>query len=412
MPQLSGFLASDPTAPLPVVPTRVELEGGTTQFVAVADESSATSVRTAFSERPPAEPSPIATTPPSSPQPTPSVPSGPPVVWGNGAFAPTHRANDLAIDGRGWFVVQGASQRLYTRWGRFSFDESGRIVDSVGQPVLGYGIDPETGLGNGVLGEMQIWTLSQPRPTTEIAISVNLGATASVIASGFDPAHPSQTADLQVPITIYDSLGQQYHLILFFTKIARREWEWHAALAPHATTLPVASPGDLWVVQGSGTLSVGTSAFLKEATGTTFSLELADGAEPSQVVSLAFTDGVWRSTQYQSDSSINSFSQDGYPTGVLQNAFWDAAGYLKGSFSNGKTIAMAQLALASFWNPDGLEAVNGTDMAATPTSGDPHIAAPLTDGLGRIRGAVLEQPEVGPWQCIPTSNDIHAGSGS
>ena len=44
---------------------------------------------------------------------------------------------DLAIEGDGWFAVRTAEGVRYTRNGRFATDAGGRLVDQLGNPVLG-----------------------------------------------------------------------------------------------------------------------------------------------------------------------------------------------------------------------------------------------------------------------------------
>ena len=57
---------------------------------------------------------------------------------------------DLMIQGDGFFVVENSSERLYTRAGAFTFDESGTLVTPDGNRVMGYGLNPD-GTPDGVL---------------------------------------------------------------------------------------------------------------------------------------------------------------------------------------------------------------------------------------------------------------------
>lgn len=312
-----------------------------------------------------------------------------------GTFETTNRGNDVAIEGRGFFIVDGVQGRAYTRAGRFNIDELGFYVNPEGRRVQGYGIDPLTGLSNGQLGDIQVaTTLSPPRTTTAVNVSANLDANATIVPGGFDPADPSQSSEFTVPIDVYDSLGQQHSLNLFFTKTAANTWEWNAALAPTETTLPLANPTDLWVSQGSGTLTFDTAGIMTGSTGTTFNLEFAGGATPAQALTLSFNDAGSPSTQYGSDSATNSFSQDGFAAGTLQNTIIDSEGYILGSFSNGETIALAQLALANFPNLEGLQAIGDTNFIETRESGQPLLGQPQTGSLGTIRASSLEQSNV------------------
>ncbi len=312
-----------------------------------------------------------------------------------GTFETTNRGTDVAIEGRGFFIVDGTQGRAYTRAGRFNIDELGYLVTPEGRQVQGYGIDPLTGLSNGQLGDIQlVSTLSPPRITSAVNVSANLDANAAIVAGGFDPANPSGTSEFTVPIDVYDSLGNSHSLSVFFTKTAANLWEWNAALAPSDTTLPLAAPGDLWVSQGSGTISFDTSGVATGSTGNAFTLEFAGGAAAAQPVTLAFSDAGSPSTQYGSDSAVNGFSQDGFAAGTLQNTIIDAQGYISGTFSNGETIPLAQLALANFPNLEGLQAIGDTNYVESRESGQPLLGEPQTGSLGTIRASSLEQSNV------------------
>jgi flagellar hook protein FlgE len=65
-----------------------------------------------------------------------------------------------------------------------------------------------------------------------------------------------------------------------------------------------------------------------------------------------------------------------------------------GSFSNGETQDIAQLALANFANPGGLDSTGNLDFTATANSGQPEIGAPGTGGRGTLVGGSLEASNV------------------
>ena len=62
-----------------------------------------------------------------------------------GAIEPTGRATDLAIDGDGFFIIQGADDQMYTRDGSFSLNASNQLVTANGEFVQGFGVDAEIG---------------------------------------------------------------------------------------------------------------------------------------------------------------------------------------------------------------------------------------------------------------------------
>jgi flagellar hook protein FlgE len=65
-------------------------------------------------------------------------------VFSQGTFENTGRGTDLAIEGAGFFLVDSAQGRYYTRAGIFNFDSQGFLVNPEGMRVQGYGIGPRT----------------------------------------------------------------------------------------------------------------------------------------------------------------------------------------------------------------------------------------------------------------------------
>lgn len=316
-------------------------------------------------------------------------------IFTQGTFETTGRETDVAIEGRGFFIADGPQGRAYTRAGRFNIDDLSFLVNPEGRRIQGYGIDPVTGVSNGQLGDIQIGaSLAAPRASTTIDASLNLGSNVAITAGGFDPASASTTSDLTMPVNVYDSLGNRHSLNVFFTKTAANTWQWNAALAPAETTLPPATPGDPWVVQGSGTVSFDSNGNMTGSTGTTFNLEFSGGATAGQSIALSFTDAGRASTQYAGASAVSSFSQDGFAAGQLEGTSIDSDGYISGTFTNGKTIALAQLALANFPNIEGLQGIGDTNFIETRDSGQPLIGQARTGGLGTVRASSLEQSNV------------------
>ncbi|MDR0652982.1 MAG: flagellar hook-basal body complex protein, partial [Synergistaceae bacterium] len=102
-------------------------------------------------------------------------------------------------------------------------------------------------------------------------------------------------------------------------------------------------------------------------------------------------DGV---TSYGSASTTKLKAQDGYEMGVLNDWTVGADGVIQGSYSNGKILPIAQVALAMFANPQGLSQVGETCFAETINSGIAQIGAPQTNGAGSIQGNTVEMSNV------------------
>jgi len=94
------------------------------------------------------------------------------------------------------------------------------------------------------------------------------------------------------------------------------------------------------------------------------------------------------------DGGINSASQDGYTTGTLESTLFNSAGEVIGYYTNGQVSTIAQIALATFTNPNGLMKVGDTTFQSTTNSGDPAIGEPNTGFRGEVASGTLENSNV------------------
>ena len=172
-------------------------------------------------------------------------------------------------------------------------------------------------------------------------------------------------------------------------------------LGGSATAAPVTLASGTLIFNGDGTLKSVTptngSASLTNPTitvppnGSAF----ADGANQ-----LSFTwhllnpEGVGLLTQEAASSGTPSIQQDGTASGTLKNFSIGSDGTITGSFSNGTTAIVGQIALASFADEQGLSRTGGNDFQPTLASGQATIGAPITGGLGTLSGGALEQSNV------------------
>ena len=94
------------------------------------------------------------------------------------------------------------------------------------------------------------------------------------------------------------------------------------------------------------------------------------------------------------DSNVSSTQQDGYASGSLQSFTINSDGTISGSFSNGKTHTLGQIALATFQNNQGLQLVGSNTYSATPAAGTASVGAPNSGGRGSLVGESLEASNV------------------
>jgi flagellar hook protein FlgE len=121
--------------------------------------------------------------------------------------------------------------------------------------------------------------------------------------------------------------------------------------------------------------------FADGATNQTLNWNLLSGTTPEM-------------TQVAAASSTSATEQDGSSSGSLVNFNIGSDGTITGSFSNGKTQALGQLALANFANENGLQLDGSTDYSTTLASGPAVVGIPGAGGLGTISGGSLELSNV------------------
>ena len=104
--------------------------------------------------------------------------------------------------------------------------------------------------------------------------------------------------------------------------------------------------------------------------------------------------GAGSSIQYASASSTMQVSSDGGGPGNLQSVSVGDDGVVTGTYSNGSSVDLFQIAMARFSNPEGLDKIGNNLYAATNESGDALTGVPGSNGLGRIVPQALEGSNV------------------
>jgi flagellar hook protein FlgE len=311
-------------------------------------------------------------------------------LFAQGSFESTTEPTDLAIGGKGFFVVRppeaGNLQHFYTRAGQFRFDAEGFMTNPAGYRLQGRPIDSVTGLPAAVERasvDIQVRQEGTPAQATErIGIALNLNAETAIRTDTFDPSsavNAGATSDYSTSMTIYDSLGQSYVATVYFCKTADNEWTWHAV---QGNTEATNSPGTLTFDPTTGNLSIGGG-------GTSIDFVL-NGM--TQSVNLVFDNTA--TTQYAAPNRPIQQSQDGYASGMLMSVTVSPEGIVEGRYDNGQIIPRFQIDLANFNNPWGLNREGGNLFAQTLDSGDPIVNEPGTSGLGKISPNSLEQSNV------------------
>jgi flagellar hook protein FlgE len=129
--------------------------------------------------------------------------------FSEGSFQTTTSSTDLAIGGKGFFIVtNGVNQPFYTRDGQFSFDSSGNLVTANGYYVQGKTIDQSTGTAYGVDGNITISSApSKPKASTEIDLVVNLQADSAWAGTFGTPSNTNAIVSVTATEDCYPATG-------------------------------------------------------------------------------------------------------------------------------------------------------------------------------------------------------------
>lgn len=305
----------------------------------------------------------------------------------DGAINTTGVASNAAIQGDGMFVVNKAGQQLYTRAGDFTVAGDGLLETADGAQVLGYPALNGVVNPNAPIGQLQIGnSVSSPaQATSSLKVGLNLDSQSPVGASFADP------------VQVYDSLGGTHTVTATFTKTAVNTWGYNLTL-PGADT---GSPTPTSVA--SGTITFDSNGNVVPTTPgpppvtdiAVTSATLTDGASPINFTWHLFdSSGNSLLTQSAGASAPLSATQDGHASGNLLSFTIGSDGAITGSFSNGQTQILGQLAMATFANSQGIQAVGANSFAESAASGPATIGIPGTGSRGQIEGGAVEQSNV------------------
>ncbi|HBK1730498.1 TPA: flagellar hook protein FlgE [Campylobacter jejuni] len=201
-------------------------------------------------------------------------------------------------------------------------------------------------------------------------------------------------------LEIYDSLGSKHTLEVQFVKQSTtqdggNEWQ---------MIIRVPEPAEINTTgEGPNNIVVGTARFnndgsLANYSPKTINFSPNNGAAPNQQIKLSFgtsgsNDGLVSSN---SASTLTGQATDGYTSGNLKpDAIRvDDKGNILGEFTNGKTFAVAKIAMASVANNSGLEEIGGNLFKVTANSGAIVVGEAGTGGRGEMKTAALEMSNV------------------
>jgi len=252
------------------------------------------------------------------------------------------------------------------------------------------------------------------------------GASISIPSSGelrfYESDSPSNfvTAKFESPryvtaVEVYDTLGNPYSLYIEFIRLGqfqgiRNAWIWRVYTASgepiryidaNGQTSYNTTPyvGGVVDFNESGRLSTLYGITWDEATQTfqvsdselrTIQFDASHMGDGTVTINLDLTS----LTQFAGANSATFTYQNGNALGTLQSFAINEAGQIIGTFSNGLTDLLGQVALAVFNNPAGLTEIGNSLYVPSANSGLAQIGAAGTGGRGTLIPGALEMSNV------------------
>ena len=366
------------------------------------------------------------------------------------------RGTDLSISGAGFFVVtnkaeevSAADTRSFTRAGSFQLDSLGYLRNDAGLYLQGWLTDTDGVIATDPSDITRLKSINvssvggAAEPTSRIQVNANLksstplSSAVQIIPPAVTPTYSATGAnsmanydadagtgtkpDFSIQVPVSDSKGGKRTLQIDFLRSPTPN-QWYAEVrAVPASDVEVGAP------LSNGQLATGTIAFTADGrfdpaavlpAGQTplfadydepilnfgASLDPAPGAGAfkwanglgigDQDIRLELSGAASGLTAFDSESVLQSVSTNGTAFGNLTDIEIDDLGYVTAIFDNGISRQIAQVAIATFPNADGLIPVNGNAYRVSKESGTYNFKTPGSGGAGYIAPSTLEASTV------------------
>jgi flagellar hook protein FlgE len=305
----------------------------------------------------------------------------------------TTSGSDLAINGAGFFVVQGpGGAPVLTRAGSFVPDGEGRLVNAAGYQLLGYSFanGVPSAAANG-FGGLEPVTIAQNEliatPTTTGVFTANLPAGADIVPAANLPSANAATATYSAKSSLitYDNLGGEVLLDVYFTKTGTNTWEvavYNQANAAPDTSFPYTAPA-----LATQTLSFSaTDGKLTGVSATDITIPIPGG--------LSLDLDLAKTTQLAETYTLLDAKVNGNAPSAIDGMEISQDGTVFANYQNGSSRALYRIPIANVASPDQLQIMPGNVFAESPESGAVQIGFANEAGRGSVMSGALENSNV------------------
>lgn len=311
--------------------------------------------------------------------------------FGQGNIGFTNNKLDLAINGRGFFVLDDNGTRSYTRAGGFQVDRDGFIVNSSGSQLVVNGADDNGGI-TGAVGPLQLDRSNiTPQATSRVDVGLNLdSASETPPTAPFNPEIPS-SFNHSTSLTVYDSLGGSHLATMYYVKGAvPNTWDMYTLI--DGQDIKGGAGGafapDTLTFNGTGRLAAINAQPVPPGMVNYPAFDTGSGAAPLELSMNLLSDS--SITQFGAPFNVNALRQNGFTSGRLSGVDIDDTGVIRARYSNGQTKTLGQVTIADFSNPQGLRPLGDTAWAESFASGVPLLGTPGSGSLGVVQAGALE----------------------
>lgn len=315
--------------------------------------------------------------------------------FGQGNISFTNNKMDLAINGRGFFVLDNNGTRSYTRAGNFQADRQGYIVNPSGERLVVNGADAN-GKITGAIGPLKLDRSNiKPMATNRVDVGLNLDSSQKQPATiPFNPEIPS-SFNHSTSLTVYDSLGNSHLATMYFVKDKQaNKWDMYTLIDGKDVKGAKQPPfkADALMFNGAGKLASIDGKKVPPGMVNYPAFDTGSGAAPLKLsMNLLSNSPI---TQFGAHFNVSELTQNGYTSGRLSGVDIDNTGIVRARYSNGQTKTLGQVALADFANPQGLRPLGNSAWAESHASGIPLVGTPGSGSLGDIQSGALEGSNV------------------
>jgi len=291
------------------------------------------------------------------------------VIFSQGDIRDTGVDTEVAIDGRGFFLLQDGDQKYFTRSGQFVFDENGYLV-ARGTDYRVMAMDESGDMTNVNVTGLRT---SVPAATTKISFTNNLST--------------GTTRHSMDNVTVIDEAGNEHKLVLtFVNNSADTPRSWLIEIEDEAGE-KIGETGEIRF-QGNGSPEEGYNTFTFSFTpegADALEIELDFGKPGSFTGVTSFSGGT--------NSDMAVAERDGKASGSITGVEFNREGQFIIKYSNGDEYKGVKLALATFSDLQALQQI-GNSLFITTEDNPAQLSTATKDGLGEIAGKSIELSNV------------------